>query len=277
MMRRGGILLGALLSAVLFGPGAGRAGSHGSASHDSAGKSGGKPQVMLLLSAPSQDEASRGRLLHHVLRGLRGKKVTADPIDVSNAQPGDRWPQLDRCSDSECQAELCQKSELRQLFSLRIVRDGDDYQVSGQIYDAAMADFASAVETTCVSCDGDQLAARLVTLTGELVHKAHMRKTGLLEITSMPPGATVRLNGMRLGQTPLTVTTFAGEHRIEVVKPGFVRYQLDVVVEPGRGAAHDANLVIEPGVPQSGDQPQPRRASVGQSEAFGQAVLASQP
>ena len=93
----------------------------------------------------------------------------------------------------------------------------------------------------------------------------------------MPPGATVRLNGMRLGQTPLTVTTFAGEHRIEVVKPGFVRYQLDVVVEPGRGAAHDANLVIEPGVPQSGDQPQPRRASVGQSEAFGQAVLASQP
>ena len=71
---------------------------------------------------------------------------------------------------------------------------------------------------------------------------------------------------MRLGQTPLTVTTFAGEHRIEVVKPGFVRYQLDVVVEPGRGAAHDANLVIEPGVPQSGDQPQPRRASVGQGE-----------
>ena len=85
------------------------------------------------------------------------------------------------------QTELCQKSSCGSFF-LRIVRDGDDYQVSGQIFDAAMADFASAVETTCVSCDGDQLAARLVTLTGELVHKAHMRKTGLLEITSMPPG-----------------------------------------------------------------------------------------
>ena len=63
-------------------------------------------------------------------------------------------------------------------------------------------------------------------------------------------------------QTPLLVTTFAGEHRIEVLKPGFARYQNEVVVEAGRGAALDAFLTVEPGVPQGGEQGLPRRAEL---------------
>ena len=38
-----------------------------------------------------------------------------------------------------------QKSELRQLLSVRVVRDGDDWQLVGQLYDAVMADFAAEV------------------------------------------------------------------------------------------------------------------------------------
>ncbi len=254
MMRRGGTWQDVLLLAALLCSGGAKAGSHGATKHDGAGKATVKPQVVLLFEAQSEDEAVRGRLSAQVQRGMRQKRVSAEPVDVSVAAPGDRWPLVQTCAGSECQAELCQRNELRQLWSMRVVRDGDDYTVRGQIYDAAMADFASEVESTCVACDAEKLSARLLSVTGELAHKAQQRKTGLLEITSIPPGATVRLNGMRLGQTPLTVTTFAGEHRIEVTKPGFARYLNEVVVEPGRGAAHDALLVIEPGTSQGGSE-----------------------
>jgi len=226
----------------------------------------GKPQVVALLELPIElvtaEEKARTRLTGALQRSLRGRKLVAELIELSAGAVGGTWAQPSQCSEAECQAELCQKNELRQLLSVRVRRDGNDYQLVGQLYDAAMADFAAEVQASCVSCDGERLATRLGGLASELLHKAQQRKTGLLEITSQPPGATVRLNGMRLGQTPLLVTTFAGEHRIEVLKPGFVRYRNEVVVEAGRGGALDAALTVEPGAPQGGDQGLPRRAAL---------------
>ena len=83
----------------------------------------------------------------------------------------------------------------------------------------------------------------LSALTTEFLHKAQQRKTDAGSDVAAT-GATVRLNGMRLGQTPIIVTTFAGEHRVEIQKPGFAPYQNEVVVDPGRGAALDALLQV---------------------------------
>ncbi|MBL8635640.1 MAG: PEGA domain-containing protein [Myxococcales bacterium] len=218
-----------------------------------------KPQVVAMLELPAEHEAQRSRWSSDVQRSLKARKVTAELWIPGTLMGTTQWPQPSQCTDSECQAELCQKSELRQLVSLRVWRDGDDWQLVGQLYDAQMADFAAEVSTSCLGCEPGKLGARLSGLTTELLHKAQQRKTGMLEVTSQPPGATVRLNGMRLGQTPLVVTTFAGEHRVEIQKPGFAHYQNEVVVEPGRGAALDALLVVEPGSP-SGSEGQPRRA-----------------
>jgi hypothetical protein len=259
------VWLGVLLGVAV----AGQAGAgHVGARRDSGSQHGGRAQVVALLELSTgqptvtMDEATRSRLGGALQRSLRGRKVTAELFEVAGDVAGGMWPQPSQCSDSECQAELCQKKELRQLLSVRVSRDGDEVRLVGQLYDAAMADFAAEVQTTCLGCDGERLATRLGGLTDELLKKAQLRKTGILEITSQPPGATVRLNGMRLGQTPLLVTTFAGEHRIEVLKPGFARYQNEVVVEAGRGAALDAFLTVEPGAPQGGEQGLPRRAEL---------------
>lgn len=218
-----------------------------------------KPQVVAMLELPAEHEAQRSHWSSDVQRSLRARKVTAELWIPGTMAGSTLWPQPSQCPDSECQAELCQKSELRQLVSVRVVRDGDDWQLVGQLYDAQMADFAAEVQASCLRCEPGKLGTRLSALTTELLQKAQQRKTGMLEVTSQPPGATVRLNGMRLGQTPLVVTTFAGEHRIEIQKPGFAHYQNEVVVEPGRGAALDAMLQVEPGA-QSGSEGQPRRA-----------------
>ncbi len=237
---------------------------HAGTKHDGGSESGraSKPQVVVRLELPASEELHRARLGGELQRSLRGRKLSAELVEFAGEPAAGQWPQPSQCSDSECQAELCQKSELRQLLSVRVSRDGQDYQLVGQLYDAAMADFAAEVDASCVGCDANRLATRLAVLSSDLVQKARQRKTGLLEVTSQPPGAMVRLNGMRLGQTPLVVTTFAGEHRLEVLKAGFVRYKNEVVVEAGRGAALDAFLVVEPGAQQGSEQSLPRRAEL---------------
>lgn len=258
MNRYRGIMRGAGLGLSLLVTMPALAGSGGTRS-DSGTR---KPQVVAIVELPSDAEAQRERLSGEVQRGFKARKVPVELVTPGALTGTTLWPQPSQCTNSECQAELCQKSELRQLLSVRVVRDGDDWQLVGQLYDAQMADFAAEVESICVGCEAGKLGTRLSALTTELLHKAQQRKTGMLEVTSLPPGATVRLNGMRLGQTPIIVTTFAGEHRVEIQKPGFAPYQNEVVVDPGRGAALDALLQVEPGA-QPGNEGQPRRARLG--------------
>ena len=88
MMRRGGTWQGVLLGAALLCSGGAIAGSHGTAKHDGASKSVGKPQVVLLFEAQGEDEAVRSRLSAQVQRSMRQKRVSAEPVDVSVAAPG---------------------------------------------------------------------------------------------------------------------------------------------------------------------------------------------
>ena len=100
-----------------------------------------KPQVVAIVELPSDAEAQRERLSGEVQRGFKARKVPVELVTPGALTGTTLWPQPSQCTNSECQAELCQKSELRQLLSVRVVRDGDDWQLVGQLYDAQMADF----------------------------------------------------------------------------------------------------------------------------------------
>jgi hypothetical protein len=55
------------------------------------------------------------------------------------------------------------------------------YQLVGQLYDAAMADFAAEVQASCRGCNGERWRRGSVGMTGDCFKKAQQRKTGLLE------------------------------------------------------------------------------------------------
>jgi TonB family protein len=55
---------------------------------------------------------------------------------------------------------------------------------------------------------------------------------GSLEVDSLPPGASLWVDGVEVGSTPMTLTELApGEHEIAVVKEGFVRAREVIVTE----------------------------------------------
>jgi len=62
--------------------------------------------------------------------------------------------------------------------------------------------------------------------------------TAALSVASDPVGAAVYVNGQLQGQTPLTLNSVApGEHRVRLVKNGFVENSRVVSVKPGQAGA----------------------------------------
>lgn len=222
-----------------------------------AGHSRHKPSVLMLLDTSLHDAADRDALAAAASRTLHSHKIAVEVQDVSGAQ-NDRWPRLSACAGVFCQAELCQQNRARQLWTVQVVSNGEQNTIEARIYDAALSAVLAERFSDCVACSRTQLAAQLSRLFSELYQTAKRRKTGLLEITSNPPGATVRLNGTRLGTTPIFWTTIAGEHWVELSKPGFAPYQIEVTVEADRGSAHDATLAPDKSAPPS----LPHRAAV---------------
>jgi len=67
--------------------------------------------------------------------------------------------------------------------------------------------------------------------------------TGAAEISSEPSGATVRIDGTPVGQTPFADPRMkTGTHRVEVVKDGFETWSGTVSVQAGKRARVDARL-----------------------------------
>ena len=150
--------------------------------------------------------------------------------------------ELGSCRDAVCQQALAQKYALRYVVAARAVAEPDGWQLWAQLFDAEIGAVASEQSSGCEHCTGEQASTRLGELLGQALQQGQSRPTGILEVTSIPPGGEVLLAGLRLGQTPLRHPAFAGEHAIVVQHPGFAPYQNEVVVEPGRGAALDAVL-----------------------------------
>jgi TonB family protein len=91
--------------------------------------------------------------------------------------------------------------------------------------------YAAATESVTLSADAPRPS-----LTVALSRTAPA--TGAIEISSDPPGATVRIDGAPVGQTPFADPKMKpGTHRVEVVKDGFEPWSGTVTVQPGKRAA----------------------------------------
>src|SRR5262245_61222164 len=77
------------------------------------------------------------------------------------------------------------------------------------------------------------LALLLAVVSGVLRAAAGDVATGSLLVESEPPGASVYVDGRSVGETPLTLPTVAaGEHRVRVVRLGYLENSRLITVKP---------------------------------------------
>lgn len=198
------------------------------------------PAAALLVDFTQSPEAAGPLLYQAAAQAVQNRRLGL--LGKWGAVAANERLQLGSCPDATCQRTLAQRYALRYVVAARAVAEPDGWQLWAQLFDAEIGSVASEQASDCERCTRDQASARLGELVAQALMLGQSRPTGILEVTSIPPGGEVLLAGLRLGQTPLRHPAFAGEHAIVVQRPGFLPYQNEVVVEPGRGAALDALL-----------------------------------
>lgn len=76
----------------------------------------------------------------------------------------------------------------------------------------------------CETCSFEAFSGKIAEAAGALFTTALGRDRGDVEISTNPDGANVFLNGIKLGQSPMKLTLFAGQYDLRLQKSGFVEH-----------------------------------------------------
>lgn len=102
-------------------------------------------------------------------------------------------------------------------------------------------------ERYCAPCAGPQLGEASTELAGQLLRELAVRAgRTALAIKSIPPGATIILDGDRIGATNASLHTYPGTHVVVLEKPGFLIEARQVAVAEGQTAEVSVTLRPSP-------------------------------
>src|SRR5262249_49917454 len=145
------------------------------------------------------------------------------------------------CAESAaCLEEVADAHGLRNVLAVIAKKTDAGYALDVRLFDKETGDLAARRSELCPGCALPKAKLWVFALCNETLQLNAKRQTGLLEISSQPPGADVLVDGRRLGTTPFRRPASVGEHEVIVHKTGYIEYQNTVDVGLGRGSALDA-------------------------------------
>jgi len=147
------------------------------------------------------------------------------------------------CSDlttKQCQIEFGRILQVEKLITGGISKAEDSYFLTVQITDVESAKVEKLEDATCKNCGVDQLLEQIDLISENLVGEAKVTepsktaRTGKLQIHSTPEGATVYLDSVNKGITPLTLEKIpVGVHKLVLTKEGCENVSKGVEVKRG--------------------------------------------
>ncbi len=220
------LLSGALSLALASGPGWAKA-----ASGEATGLG-----VLPTTHDNKLDGAARDELATRLRTGLERGEV---PLVASEAATPE--------CDATCRTTFSEAGASH-LVRASVEQANRDYNVKLELVDTNSGEVVAEVETTCEICGLDELG-ELVEGQGAVLQTklaALDVPASILTVTSTPPGAVVIVDGEGVGKTPLEREMMPGEHRIRVVRTGYVTEDRRVTVVDGVSQAVDVSLKKSP-------------------------------
>lgn len=152
------------------------------------------------------------------------------------------------CDTTACSVELGRLLAVNRILSGSVSKIGNTYTLSIRLLDVEKGTVIKEEFEDCPVCELDtvltrmtaSLAVKMAGQQGDVNLKgsgfsANMPalKTGTLNLTSMPPGAEVFINGQQKGTTPLKLDLPAGSHKVMLGGSDFVAQTLDIDLRTG--------------------------------------------
>ena len=160
----------------------------------------------------------------------------------------------------ECVREASTKVVDRVLLvdaDVQASRDGTAQTVVTARLISVKSESVIARQRFCEACAGDKLTEVTRTLVRELIGEG-ARGDGrtLFDLKSSPPGASITIDGERVGVTDLAVRVAPGRHVVVIEKEGFAPSRHDLEVTEGRGQSVSVTLSpLAPGTSPGVDAP----------------------
>lgn len=169
---------------------------------------------------------------------------------VSSPLPPDAINTMIDCfviEDESCARGVVDKrSKARTIVFARVdvttgsSRVDNDVTLSVYWFDKTQKGPAHHKEHKCTACNSAAIRAAADDLMSELAG-ADTANSGRLKATSVPPGATVTVNGKKIGLTPLEHPLAPGSYKVAISR-GDHEEARDVVVEAGKTATAEATF-----------------------------------
>ncbi len=188
-----------------------------------------------------------------VLAGLMSTKldragvfrvVTED--DVKQMVSFDQMKSALSCDEqASCLAEIGQALGVPYMLTGAIAKLGDSFVVNLALVDITAAKVQKRESATYA--DMNALTRGLDAQVERTVQALLYREKGKLLVLASEEGATVEIDGVAIGTTPLGEQRVAsGPHRISVSKEGFIQFAQDLIIQPKLQSTLDARLHPSP-------------------------------
>lgn len=194
---------------------------------------GGAARGLGVLPVDAQDQAP-AKLVEGVAEHLRSGLTSFAPVEVAPAEA---------CTAGACLAEAAASAGASVLVRVSVTAEARDYILRTQLISGVTGEVLRADETYCEICTYDEVLERLDQELGNLatpIEEALAAEAApakaTIHVVSDPTGATVRVDGRVVGETPLDAEVDPGAHEISVHKDGFAdtTQSLDVAADEER-------------------------------------------
>jgi len=187
------------------------------------GSSGIDPKLVTSLTGVATQE----------LNGI-GPFRTISMDEINQMLSYDLMQQAVGCTDVVCFSELAGALGTDYVVNGSVVLTGTTHVIQLTLADLRRAQIAGRV-TRQYAGDAAGLVAEMRAAVRQLVSELLALHTGTLSLTASEDGASVMIDDAIAGVTPLAQLDIpAGNHRLEVTKPGFVVSRQPLVVTPGK-------------------------------------------
>jgi len=171
-----------------------------------------------------------------------GTYETVTEADLKGVLATDALRQVLGCEDASCVRSLGDAVKTEWLLSGTLGRTGTDQTLTLALLDVATTRPVARVQRGIPR--GVNTAAAVDRLVDELVAKVNGDPLAELTFSSDPAGATVLLDGVILGETPLPpVAVRPGTHEVVVQKAEYVSGRVDVMLLAGDTRTEIVTLV----------------------------------
>jgi hypothetical protein len=193
------------------------------------------PVIAVVAAGPSLDAATTAGLNRELAEALQKERALAVPRDrVGAALP---QPAAACSAAADCLLTVGQRTQAAWALGLAVRAGAGGCTLHGQLIDVAAGEPAAERDAPCEGGSLQRAIGPARALAAELLAEGMARRRGTLEVTSAPPGASVRIDGRPRGQTPLSLPAFTGDHTIQVERAGFAPVTATLPVEVGKTAS----------------------------------------